>query len=324
EKAYKRLEKMYTEVLRLHPTKPGLWVGAAQHVLDVDADMTAARSYMQRGLRFCEWKREMWVEYARLEIGYVAKIAGRRRVLGLDADRSQRGAEKATGVDSADGDVIALPSVTAEDINPRVQEGDSVDDVALQNLAATPALSGAIPIAVFDTAMDKFGNDPNLGAQFFEMFAEFDQPPSVRKILQHVLDRLESKSSKSVATLTCSFKFPLMGVEPRSADFPVQLGQSLERIKSALQQVPQSRASVAEAAILWLLPFTRQEDMDQAVRKVIIASLRQYVRALGPDTESDVARSRVQHLIDTLSRKELNLGVTLLRQIGEKALVTNR
>jgi len=196
-----------------------------------------------------------------------------------------------------------------------------VDDVALQNLAATPALSGAIPIAIFDAAMDKFGSDPNLGAQFFDMFAEFDQVSSTRKILQHVLDRLISKSPKSVATLTCSFQFPLVGVEPRSADFPVQLGQSLERIKSALQQLPQSRTIVAEAAILWLLPFTRQEDMDQAVRKVIIASLRQYVKAFAPVTEPSVASSRLDLVIGTLSAKGLEQDATTLRQIGGKSLV---
>jgi len=323
EKAYKRLEKMWTEVLRLHPAKPRWWVQAAQCALDVDADMTTARSYMQRGLRFNEKSKVMWVEYARLEMLYIAKIAGRRRVLGLDEDRSVQNSMRTLEEKTSSGDIIALPSVTAEDINPSLQENDAVDDGALQNLAATPALSGAIPIAIFEAAMDKFHDEPSLGALFFDAFIKFDQVPCVRKVLQHVLDRLESTSATSVATMTCGFKLPVVAVAPRSAEFPARLGQSLQRIKLALQQSPQSRSSIAEEAVLWLLQFAREDDMDQGVRKVVFVSLRQYIKALAPVTESSLARSRVNGIILSLRAKESEQDAALLEQVAGKALATD-
>nr|GFD59261.1 hypothetical protein [Tanacetum cinerariifolium] len=47
----------------------------------------------------------MWLDYAKLETIYVGKIAGRRKVLGLDVDRTK----KQPAVDDEDTDMIALP-----------------------------------------------------------------------------------------------------------------------------------------------------------------------------------------------------------------------
>ena len=90
QKAHKKLSQIFTNVLRLHPTKADVWIYAAQFAMDVHADMTEARSYMQRGLRFCKNSKKMWLEYAKLEILYIAKIAARRCVLGLDGNQIGR------------------------------------------------------------------------------------------------------------------------------------------------------------------------------------------------------------------------------------------
>ena len=114
-------------------------------------DITEARSYMQRGLRFCKKDERIWIEYAKLEMIYISKIVGRRQILGLDNQRDQQVAKNRS--EELNGDVVALPAITAEDIDPHKRVSADEDQEALEKLSASPALSGAIPTAIFDAAM---------------------------------------------------------------------------------------------------------------------------------------------------------------------------
>ncbi|KAK7529828.1 U3 small nucleolar RNA-associated protein 6-domain-containing protein [Phyllosticta citribraziliensis] len=279
EKANKKLKEILTSVLRMHPAKAELWVWAARWAMDFQADMTGARAYMQRGLRFCKNSRFLWLEYTKLEMIYVAKIAARRQILGLDQER--KAAEPTA--DDPDADMIALPDITAEDIDPSLKKEDGVDQVALENLANSPVLSGAIPRAIFDAAMNHFDMDPILGEQFFDLFSEFDRAPCTKDILQHVVNSLSESKPTAVSTQACSFRLPLFGVEPSSPLFPPALGETLQRIKVLLQSSQKSKSLLAEKALRFLLPLLRQEDLDQSLRKVLSASVRQFIRELEDD-----------------------------------------
>jgi U3 small nucleolar RNA-associated protein 6 len=278
EKAYKKLNEIFTAVVRLHPTKAALWIYAARYFMDTQADITNARSYMQRGLRFCKNSEDLWVEYAKLETIYIAKIAGRRKILGLDIDRSKQ----AITDEGFDADMITLPDVTAEDVNPSLAKEDGVDEEALQNLASAPVLTGAIPIAIFDSAMKQFNGDSALAVQFFAMFAEFDQLPCIKRILQHVLDHLQQKFPQSVHTIICGFQMQLFGIHHTSPDFPPALRDALELLNSSIQQYSDTKGRLSEAAIRQILPLLRAtEDADEpALRKVLASSLRKYARSL--------------------------------------------
>ncbi|KAF2704269.1 hepatocellular carcinoma-associated antigen 66 [Pleomassaria siparia CBS 279.74] len=277
EKAYKKLNEIFTAVVRLHPTKAALWIYAARYFMDTQADITNARSYMQRGLRFCKNSEHLWVEYAKLETLYIGKIAGRRKILGLDIDRTKKVTEE--GLDS---DMITLPEVTAEDVNPSLGKEDGVDEEALQNLASAPILTGAIPIAIFDSAMKQFNGDPALAEQFFAMFAEFDQLPCVKRILQHVLDHVEQNSPQSVHAIICAFQMQLFGIHPTSPEFPPALRDSLDLLNTAIQDHPNTKERLSGGAIRQILPLLRvTEEMDEpALRKVLASSLRRYLRSL--------------------------------------------
>ncbi|KAK7559048.1 U3 small nucleolar RNA-associated protein 6-domain-containing protein [Phyllosticta citricarpa] len=279
EKANKKLKEILTSVLRMHPAKAELWVWAARWAMDFQADMTGARAYMQRGLRFCKHSRFLWLEYAKLEMIYVAKIAARRQILGLDQERKT----VEPTADDADADMIALPDVTAEDIDPSLKKDDGVDQVALQNLANSPVLSGAIPRAIFDAAMKHFEVDPALGEQFFDLFSEFDRAPCTKDILQHVVNILNESKPTAVSAQACSFRLPLFGVEPSSPLFPPALGETLQHIKALLQSSQKTKPQLAEKAVRFLLPVLRQEDLDQSLRKVLSASVRQFIRELEDD-----------------------------------------
>ena len=279
EKANKKLAKVFTSVLRLKPRDYGLWVLAAKYYAETQGDMNTARSYMQRGLRFCNDEKKLWLEYMRLEMVYLAKLTARRKILGLDTDHSESSAKQ----DDEDGDMLVLPPVTAEDIDPDASRGvGAVDADALQKLASAPAFAGAIPIAIFDAAMKQFKNDVESAEEFFDLCASFDQVPSARRILQHILDHVSANAPTSVETVICEAKLQLFGIEPQSAEFPAALGTSLGIVKRT-QSIASSKAQqkLAEEAFLILLPYLQiKDELDEDVSKVLEASVRRHLRRL--------------------------------------------
>jgi U3 small nucleolar RNA-associated protein 6 len=283
EKAFKKLNEILTSVVRLHPTNPDIWIYAARFFMESQADITNARSYMQRGLRFCKSSKLLWIEYAKLETIYIGKIAGRRKVLGLDADRKEEQAEE-----ELDADEIALPQITAEDVNPSLGQDESVDEVALSNLASAPVLTGAIPMAVFDSAMKQFNDDPALAEHFFDMLAEFDQLPCIGQILQHIVDHLHKTSPHAVSTIVCAFQLQLFGIHPSDPSFPQALQTSLNLLNAAITQNPKAKSRLSEVAIRRILLALRGfEELDEpALRKVLVSSLRKYCRSLEDATKS--------------------------------------
>jgi U3 small nucleolar RNA-associated protein 6 len=306
EKARKKVKELLTRVLRLHPTKAQLWVYAAKAILEDEADMTAARGYLQRGLRFCKTDRTLWVEYARLECIYIAKIVARRKILGLDGrTREERSAE-------GDEDMLVLPTVTAEDINPAMGKDDAVDQVALQNLENTPALTGAIPVAIFDAAMKEFDDDAELGEQFFNMAAEFERSPAFDKILRRIAERLAATKPDSVHAITCQFILPISGVDVASADFPDALSECLNTIRSAMKRLPLRKKDIAQSAILRLLPLTLISDLDTDVSAAILASLRQYVKMIGNASD-------IMPVAERLEAQKQRAAAKLLLQLSSKA-----
>jgi U3 small nucleolar RNA-associated protein 6 len=303
DKAYKRLNDIFTSVARLHPTKPDIWILAANYFMDTQADITNARSYMQRGLRFCKTSEVMWLAYAKLETIYVGKIAGRRRVLGLDIDRTKKPETDEDG----DEDMIALPEVTAEDVNPSLKQDDGVDEVALQNLASAPVLTGAIPLAVFDSAMKQFQGKPRFAEKFFDMFAEFEQLSCIPRILQHVLDYLQQNSPQAVETAICRFHMQLFGRDPTDPEFPVAFGDALDLISLTIQQQPKETVRVSETAVRQLLSVHRLlADVDSGLQKASRAALRKYVRAM-EDGEGDKVASLVESLRQQGKRHDAEL-----------------
>ncbi|KAI9798576.1 MAG: U3 snoRNP protein [Piccolia ochrophora] len=270
QKAYKKGTQLLTNVLRLHPTKAALWIFAAQHSLESDADMNAARSYMQRGLRFCKTSRPLWLEYAKLETIYIAKLFGRRQILGLDQSRS---AEQHTETIEGSDDHITLPKLTIEDVDPNSRTGESSDTATLDKLESTPALNGAIPLAIYDAAMEQFQNDVDLGKGFFEVFAAFRGLPCLPQMLQHIVDHLFAVAPLSPSALSCYIRQPIEGVDLLSADFPRALGPSLERLDSALEKATRPMV-LTEWAIDWLLDLHGTDNLDEAIKQVLALTLQ--------------------------------------------------
>lgn len=287
QKSYKKLEKILASLLRLHPTKAELWVYAAGYVMEVEADATKARGYMQRGLRFCQRQKSIWLSYVRLEMVYISKICMRRRILGLDGGVAQEKVAQEEEMDQDDGE-IALAGITTEDVNPQPEREDTLDDNALRNLANTPALTGAIPITIFDAAMKEFGDDDDLAEQFFDLITEYPQATCCNKILQHILGHLQQNSPNTVAAVICSARLITWSIPVSSAEFPAALGQALSTVNAGLKDLPKLTSALAVRSIKWLLPYAVTEDIDPDISTAIMASIRRYASLLSTsDGRSD-------------------------------------
>jgi U3 small nucleolar RNA-associated protein 6 len=271
QKAYKKATQILTSMVRLHPTKPEVWTYAAKYTAEEQGDMPNARSYMIRGLRFCKYSRQIYLDYTKLELIYIAKIAARRQILGLDQAREQTTEDPEA--EDPDADMVALPKLTAEDIDPSLRTDDKADEEALNALNRTPALTGAIPLTIFDAAMALF-NDAELGGQFFDMIASTSQIPCSSNVAKHIQEKLSAMAPNSPATLDATIRLPLVGVEPTSADFPRVLGLVLPQLKSSFHKHPSQELAIR--TICWITSYLSLE-LDQGIRTVLSSVLSRTV-----------------------------------------------
>lgn len=274
-RAHKKLAQILTSVLRLHPQRPELWIYAAKFVVEEHSDMTEARSYMQQGLRFCKRSKNLWLEYAKLEMVYIGKIAARRRILGLGKGQGRNIGKNMS--EPVDNDLIALPEITEEDINPDGDGIEEANEVTLRKLESIPVFSGAIPMAVFDAAHKQFDSDIVFERDFYQLFAQFDEVPCLGRILNHVVASMLQSSPDSHHTQICHIRVHVEDLEPGSAAFPARLQASLSDLRSRLSSSKEQRDLALEAA-RWLTILSRAETLDTSLKKVLALTLRDCVR----------------------------------------------
>lgn len=220
----------------------------------------------------------MYLEYAKLEMVYLAKLAARRKILGLDEEKKEPEA-----ANEEDDNMMMLPEISAEDLDPEANKGvEEVTIEALKRLANAPAYTGAIPLAIFDAAMAQFNNDSDVANDFFDLVATFDTVPSARMILDTIYARLQETAPDSADQIICEAKMHAFGVAPTSVEFPAALGQSISTIKSgASRNTPAGQSKLAENAVVYFLSIVvdkQKDEMDEGVVRVLEASIKKYLR----------------------------------------------
>jgi len=273
QKAYKRVSQLLTKAVRLHPTKPEVWVQAARYAMDEQGDIMEARGYMQRGLRFCKNSEEMWLEYHRLELQYLAKISARSQILGLEA-KPARLAE-GDAIEDDTNDCIALSNITAGDFIAESEESSKAASEATEVLHRRPALSGAIPNAIFDAAMGHF-KDVDLGSRFLDLTLNYHMSCQ-KSIIEHVVGGLMASDPSSDVARDAFVKEPMLGREASSPEFPDALKISLDRLKSFGSDQNTLSSGLIVRTISWLSEYLKLEDLDQDIRTVLAAVLSRTV-----------------------------------------------
>ena len=271
----KMVSQLLTSVLRLHPTKPELWIFAATMG---STNMMEARSYMQRGLRLCGSSEKLWVEYAKLEMIHISKIAGRKRILDLDVVEIEKESTQNTG--TGDDSTIDLPAIPPEDFVPAQRPSDGLE--VLEKLCTGPVSLGAIPMAIFDAAMRHFRSSDNLCQQFFDMIAEFPQVSCQQSILCHIMDTLRSVAPQSPETLIRWIQQPVIGIDVTTPEFPALFRCCLDHMKksfetltpvAARQGTTRPMSILGQRVIVWLLSY-QKDVLDADIRQVMSTTIK--------------------------------------------------
>lgn len=257
-----------------------LWIYAARHAVDENGDMTEARSFMQRGLRFNKGSRQLWLEYTKLELLYIAKIITRRRLLGID------GLVEVKQQSNEDENMVELPTITAEEANPGLKEHEKdIGNSPLNNIENNPALNGTIPLTVFDAAIQEISNDIGFVFSFFNLLGTFANLPCLSKLLDHITSHALSNYPTSPMALFMDIKAPILGVEPTSPSFPSRVGIMLSKITSHISEAS-PRIKLYQLVTSSLQDILDTENLDPAVDTVVKSALRKYFKQA--ETEGDI------------------------------------
>ncbi|PHH88999.1 hypothetical protein CDD83_6776 [Cordyceps sp. RAO-2017] len=267
-KAAKRWRKTMTSALRMAPTEPSLWVLAGRRSAS-NGDMAAARSFFMRGCRFCTKDCTLWVEYARCEMEWLAKVHKRKsNKAGADPLRPDRVEDDDelrlddSDEDGEDGDGDeALPE-------PSKAQSKVIDKQARRQLESNPAMDGAIPIAIFDISRKQSFYKPEVAQSFLEMLASFRQVSVQPRISQHVLDSLDEQYPNHPMTCFCHIRQPVLGLSPFTAEFPRNLREVLHGLEEKLSSTD-DRPALGAKVVAWVDEYLSLSNLDEDIRTVL-------------------------------------------------------
>ena len=265
QRAYKKLGQIFTNVLRLHPSRPELWIYAAQFAMEENGDMTEARAYMQRGLRFCKSKRQMWLQYLRLEMSYLSKLHARRQILGIETDE----AEKVSTIDVQEQVPDLAASITADVNDTKITD---MSQSRTEILEEAPSSTVAIALAVFDSAMSQFNHDSDLAHSFIDTVAEYEDLPAAKTVFEHIRNHSQLRESDHWTVVAAQIREPIFGVPTSSIDFPAALRASLKKLRQSKVDGKQSHA-LRQWAVVWLQSLLSKSEIDPAIETVIRATM---------------------------------------------------
>lgn len=297
ERSSKVLAKVFASVLKLHPAKPELWIFAARHAVEVNADVTEARGHMQRGLRFCKGSRELWWEYAKLELVFVAKVLARRRMLGIDGapapsdEEQQRAEAEAEAQMDLDDDEIKLPTVSAEELSGKPRKDNLVDAAALEDIATNPALNGAVVGAIFDAAVKELPGDIAFVRGFWDLVMGFETLHCRGALLERVVVHVLDVEPTEPEMLMLGVQLPVVGVSVANPIFPARLGTVLDNMREAADKaVP--RGVLYERFATFMMGLLKsameEEGADEGVKTVMFGTLVKYFKAAEAADEASV------------------------------------
>ena len=276
EKAWKRLEALITKALRLHPTKADIWIYAGRQAFDEEADLTKARSYMQRGLRFCRDRKELWIEFIRIEMAYLAKLEGRRQVLGIE-DNLDHGSDRDPGA-------LANGSETT----PGDKLGQSALHVA--NHPRPPSDRTAVVRVLIDAAIKQFSDEEReqLLEDLYDLCASFTGLSIAKDTLSYVAKTASALLPQSPSAWFVACKMPFFQVDFQSVEIVEAVQTFLSQLTGALSKLP---ATAQPHFVKKLDPFieslSNNEELDPDIRTVLLMKQQQLqqITSISPSSQ---------------------------------------
>src|SRR5690606_18157326 len=112
------------------------------------------------------------------------------------------------------------------------KQDKTMDILAMENVETNPALNGAIPLAVFDEAINEFPGDEDFALDFFDLFASFPDLNCYRNLLNHVFQHIEKNYPNSPQTYAIRVEMPLYGIDVNDASIVSAVTGFLSGIKN--------------------------------------------------------------------------------------------
>eukprot|EP01104_Vermistella_antarctica_P009119 TRINITY_DN2325_c0_g1_i1.p1 TRINITY_DN2325_c0_g1~~TRINITY_DN2325_c0_g1_i1.p1 ORF type:complete len:626 (+),score=166.27 TRINITY_DN2325_c0_g1_i1:322-2199(+) len=139
------LNKTFARGLQLHPRNASLWILAASWEYEKNANMVTARVLLQRALRMNPTSPKLFLEYFRLEVLYINKLRTRMALSGVDGQTLMN---RAKGIDVED-----VPGDEGDE-SPAATEAAAAEGEAGGGLEDNPFFEGAIPLAIYQSAVN--------------------------------------------------------------------------------------------------------------------------------------------------------------------------
>eukprot|EP01138_Halocafeteria_seosinensis_P009590 gb/GECG01009800.1/.p1 GENE.gb/GECG01009800.1/~~gb/GECG01009800.1/.p1 ORF type:complete len:783 (+),score=104.37 gb/GECG01009800.1/:1-2349(+) len=226
----KALQKIFPRALRLLPHCEKLWLQAASWEFDVNHNISGARHFMQRALRFNSVSKDLWLHYFKLELLYIRRLQARRMLLGLD--------DVKTGVE--------------QDVTDSL---DSVEQSDKKTARKRAFFDGLVPRIIYNNAVSNI-EDVEFSAAFAQIVRGYRSPedstsPGFPRLQDYILNDITDKfpiSSKTWILLAenCVYHLQYVGSRPENEDReeksgPVGSYYALEALGSDInmtQEVP--------------------------------------------------------------------------------------
>ncbi|KAK9762196.1 U3 snoRNP protein [Basidiobolus ranarum] len=213
-KMNKLLSKIFARAIQLHPAKPSLWILAASWEFEDNLNTNGARILLQRGLRLNPESQDLWLEYFRLELVYMAKIRERRRILGILKDgKSKPKVEQ----EKNEEDMIVLPTLDEEEeMEPKREI--TISDGLIQTLKAenNAFLSGAVALIVYENAIKSISEDLEFRKKFLEVFQTI---PGTESGQEAVYESIKNDFPSNESARALYIEKSLAGVDPNSVEY---------------------------------------------------------------------------------------------------------
>lgn len=244
QKLFKKIYKIYTSLLQLHPTSTSSWISAAKFEFEFVGSAKNARTLFQKGLRFNKDSKKLWLSYTIFELSYITKLLNRRKILGLITEKQQLEHEqsetKAQDVEDEENDLITLPGITNEELKTELNNLPDANLNMLGNPETNPALKGDVALTVFDVCMDtlfklkkstvqdEFEFKYDLALEFLNIFNKFEDLDRLY-LSSHVVNYLLQHFSNKVQVLILDITLSLRNETIESETFIDSLQSSTKK-----------------------------------------------------------------------------------------------
>ncbi|KAF9871289.1 hypothetical protein CkaCkLH20_11210 [Colletotrichum karsti] len=267
-KASKRWRRVMAAALRMMPTDAEMWIHAGRRSAK-NGDMGGARGYFMRGCRFCTTEGTLWIEYARCEMDWLARMEAKK------GSGKKKDANPLAGEKMEDDDEIRFDDDEDEDgeegfklPTPGAEKKKALDDKDATALKNNPAMDGAIPMAIFDISRKQPFFNPEVAERFFDMFATFTKVSSHGKIIQHVVDVMQEMDAAHPATWNCYVRLPLVGVSSDTAAFALGLREVLSRLGKGLDETS-DKETLQKKSLVWIELVLLFKNLDEGIKAVL-------------------------------------------------------